>query len=235
MFSVPFFKKIFRSIPFVVVVVVDVFLVLKIIPCVRLLFFFVFFCGGRQFLPAADAAAVVEFQRQRGQRVADARHGVAENGRRRRRRPRSLANLLLLLLLLRQPAEHQQSAHQLPAGQCTLQVIRIEQNLKKKCSTMRAEGIDWNAAVDRGGEAHALGRRLSGAVAAAAHQSRGEVAQKDSPQNQEQGAFRPSLFFFFFCDSRDCRHSRVSSNRLMGRKKKKQTHTHTKKGPETEP
>ena len=63
---------------------------------------------------------------------------------------------------------------------------------------MRAEGIDWNAAVDRGGEAHALGRRLSGAVAAAAHQSRGEVAQKDSPQNQEQGAFRPSLFFFFF-------------------------------------
>ena len=69
---------------------------------------------------------------------------------------------------------------------------------KKKCSTMRAEGIDWNAAVDRGGEAHALGRRLSGAVAAAAHQSRGEVAQKDSPQNQEQGAFRPSLFFFFF-------------------------------------
>ena len=97
---------------------------------------------------------------------------------------------------------------------------------------MRAEGIDWNAAVDRGGEAHALGRRLSGAVAAAAHQSRGEVAQKDSPQNQEQGAFRPSLFLFFF---RDCRHSRVSSNRLMGRKKKKQTHTHTKKGPETEP
>ena len=38
------------------------------------------------------------------------------------------------------------------------------------------------------------------------------------------------FFFFFFCDSRDCRHSRVSSNRLMGRKKNKQTHTQKKKG-----
>ena len=43
------------------------------------------------------------------------------------------------------------------------------------------ERIDGHAPVDRRGEAHSGGRGVSGSDSTAADQSRGEVAQEDSP------------------------------------------------------
>jgi len=48
-----------------------------------------------------------------------------------------------------------------------------------------AEGLHWDAAADGGGETHFAGRRLSDTAEASPNQSRGEIAQEDSTQDQE--------------------------------------------------
>jgi len=48
-----------------------------------------------------------------------------------------------------------------------------------------AEGLHWDAVADGRGETHFAGRRVSDSAEATPNQSRGEIAEEDSTQNQE--------------------------------------------------